>query len=374
MADYLILQRQCAHYRVPLFQRLFTEQGWRLVCAQNFLQNSGGKTSDIQPFMQPETYIFPRKKDAYLCHPPIVKILRQKPKILVAEAGTKMSSTYLLALFARFWPGRQTRVVFWGHGAPVAFARKAWQQKLGNMVKRWLIQSVDAYLCYTTADKTYLQSIGVQKPVFVANNTIDIQPMLQHRNLTAHQQNTGPYVLAVGRQTPDKNFAMLMRIFQAFQQQVPAAQLVLVGAGPAHANLQAQAGAALGQSIHMPGAVYDEAELARYFNQADIFITCGAVGLGVNHAIAYGVPVLCYAQTAVGPFHHPEICYVEAGVTGWQVPTFTEEAMLQQLLVLFGQPQSPRAQLAATLPAYAAQNLSLDNMVAAFGEIQEKMA
>lgn len=372
-SEYLILQRQCAHYRVPLFQRLFTQQGWQLVCARNFLQNSGGKTADIQPFMRPLTYIFPRKQDAYLCHPPIFKILRQQPRVLVAEAGTKMTSTYLLALFGRLWPWRKTRVVFWGHGAPVAFAQKAWKRKLVAMIKRMLIQSADGYLCYTQADKTYLQNIGITKPIFVANNTIDIEPMLARRDLAKHKENKAPHLLAIGRQVPDKNFDMLIRVFQAFKQDFPQAQLTLIGSGPVHEDLKALAGTDVGQSIHMPGAIYDEDELATFFNQADVYLTCGAIGLGVNHAIAYGVPVVCYAQTESGPYHHPEICYVEDGVTGWQVTPFTTEAMQAKLKALFSTSHSPRAQLADTLPDYAAQHLAIDNMVQAFTHIREEL-
>jgi glycosyltransferase involved in cell wall biosynthesis len=121
----------------------------------------------------------------------------------------------------------------------------------------------------------------------------------------------------------------------------------------------------------MPGAEYDEARIAAYYASADLSVLTGAAGLGVNHALCYGVPIVAYARTEHGPHHHPEIAYVNDGVTGVQVPRYTDEAMLQALREFLAAYPRPRAAFTASIGRYVAEHLSLDSMVHEFAKVDD---
>ncbi|MCU0895012.1 MAG: hypothetical protein MUD06_11960, partial [Rhodospirillales bacterium] len=78
-----------------------------------------------------------------------------------------------------------------------------------------------------------------------------------------------------------------------------------------------------------------------------------------------------YARTEQGPHHHPEIAYVIDGVTGVQVPRYTDEAMLQALRAFLAAYPRPREAFAATINRYVAEHLSLDSMVREFARVDD---
>jgi glycosyltransferase involved in cell wall biosynthesis len=64
--------------------------------------------------------------------------------------------------------------------------------------------------------------------------------------------------------------------------------------------------------VHFRGEVADQVEVARHMRVATAVVIPGAVGLAANHAFAQGVPLI----TKKGPFHGPEVEYLEPGVNG----------------------------------------------------------
>jgi hypothetical protein len=109
----------------------------------------------------------------------------------------------------------------------------------------------------------------------------------------------------------------------------------------------------------------------RLCGSADFSVLSGAAGLGVNHALCYGVPVVAYARTEQGPHHHPEIAYVIDGKTGMQVPRYTDEAMLQALRDFLSAHPRPREAFAASISRYVADHLSLDSMIREFARVDD---
>ncbi|MGZ9035397.1 MAG: glycosyltransferase, partial [Rhodospirillales bacterium] len=85
--------------------------------------------------------------------------------------------------------------------------------------------------------------------------------------------------------------------------------------------------------------------------------------------LAYGVPVIAFARTPEGPFHHPEIAYVVDGVTGRRVPTYSDEAMITALREFLTQHPDPKAAFANSIRSYVEANLTLDGMIREFGKV-----
>jgi glycosyltransferase involved in cell wall biosynthesis len=138
--------------------------------------------------------------------------------------------------------------------------------------------------------------------------------------------------------------------------------------------VRAAAGELLARSVPLPGLVYDESDLAPLFMGADLFVLAGAAGLSVNHALAYGLPVLAFRRTPKGPFHHPEICYVIEGVTGWLVDEFADHAFAARLVEVVQHPLRPRERLGAMIDRFVDENLTLDHLVDDLRRIVEHVA
>jgi len=145
----------------------------------------------------------------------------------------------------------------------------------------------------------------------------------------------GPVLLFVGRLVEEKGVRDLMQAFPRVRARFPQACLVLIGAGPLRAELEAfsrrppWAGA-----VRMLGPVRHR-ELPPYFRAADLVISpsrttrkwAEQVGMVNLQAMACGVPVIATRSGAI-----PE--YVPDGVAGRLVPEGDPEALAEVILSL----------------------------------------
>lgn len=357
-----IIQRVVAGYRKPLFQALSEAHGWQVAAASNFPNPQSLNAVTHAPWLSRFRYIF--LGNPYRCHVPLVSILKShKPHAILLEAGTQMSSTWLTLLL---WPWLKKlgftppKLILWGHGAPVAFGTSRWRKAVFTFFRRAMLNRANGYLTYTAPEAAYLQTLAPTATIGYVTNTIDIAPILPLRQPLWKTENP-LHILMVGRLTPDKHFADAITAMPQLWQHVPHAQLTIIGGGEALASLRTLAGAELNHRIHLPGPIHNESALAPYFNRSQLFWLLGAAGLGVNHALAYGLPVLAYAPNLPGgPRHHPEVYYIEDGINGWLVPTPTLTAMLSKLTELLQNPTPPRQHLGQPLQDYATTHLSLN--------------
>ena len=104
-------------------------------------------------------------------------------------------------------------------------------------------------------------------------------------------------VAHVGRLAPEKNLGLLVQAFEAMRRVRPDSLLLLVGDGPARADLQARC----------PGAVFAGMrrgdDLAAHYASADAFVfpsMTETYGNVTPEAMASGLPVLAYDHAAAG--------------------------------------------------------------------------
>jgi glycosyltransferase involved in cell wall biosynthesis len=254
-----------------------------------------------------------------------LSVAREDFQALVMSAQLRYASSLgLLALFKL----RGRPVVLWGQGydkdEDVGGAGR-WMLAAKRRANRAMARRADAYLVYTEGGRERLLEAGLDPPrVFVVRNTLDIDEQIAiHDRLrdadTARLRielglrADSAVLLFVGRLYREKGVRDLLEALRTIRSAGMTRQpieLVVIGDGPELEDLRAEARDL--QGVHFRGEVADQVEVARHMRVAMAVVIPGAVGLAANHAFAQGVPLI----TKNGPFHGPEIEYLEPGVNG----------------------------------------------------------
>ena len=240
------------------------------------------------------------------------------------------------------------RVIMFGHGVPRAtmYGRGA-PRGLKWRLRRFFAALADAVLIYGKREYDFYarDRFNVGK-VFTTNNALDTRPARKLRTsvtqadldaFRAENGLTGKRVLLyVGRLIRDKRLGEAIEAMPAVLREVPDAKLVLIGDGPDRERLEGLVGR-LGRAdaVELPGAIYDEEVLARYYMSSELAVCPGAVGLLVNQAFAYGVPVVVNDSQS----HGPEIAMVRPGRTGAFFRAHDVEDFARSVVGLLGKPE-----------------------------------
>lgn len=363
MPSVIILQRGIMHYRLPVFRRLYELFGWQVACSHG--------DHDNEPFILPFDIEMPDSSNLYRAKVPTGKILRETgAKAVISEFSLRMSSSYQLIARRRLLGGPIT--IFWSHGFNMDRGLTGVAPWIYQLPRLSLLRMADANICYSDEGMDFLGRFMPRDRLFLAQNVVDVEPM---RKLAAEvgrvEAGGKPHIMTIGRILPDKDFPMLVRVFLKFRETHPEARLTIIGDGPDAERTRQAAGEELGRSVDMVGAEYDEKRLAARFRSSDLIVFSGAVGLSVNHALAYGIPVMAFERTETGPGHHPEIAYVKNGVTGYRVPEYTERALLEGLLKFFADHPDPRSEFDASIRDYVDQTITLDHMIQGFVQVHD---
>ncbi len=153
---------------------------------------------------------------------------------------------------------------------------------------------------------------------------------------TTPHSSDGATILCVARQYPRKRVTDLLRAMVIVRRAIPQAHAVIIGDGPEHMairNLAAELD--LGDSVRLLGAVTDDDDVARAYQQADIFCLPSVqegFGIAFLEAMASGLPIVATNTTAI-----PEV--VPDGRAGVLVPPGDVAALAGSLIELLGNPQ-----------------------------------
>ncbi|HLC01949.1 MAG TPA: glycosyltransferase [Anaerolineales bacterium] len=160
-------------------------------------------------------------------------------------------------------------------------------------------REVDLVIAPSPGMKTVLEGIGVEAPIRVIPNGVDLDPYRKPIEPFPREQ-LGVYpddvlLVFVGRLGPEKNLTFLLRSFAGAQSAYPNTSLLLVGDGPEMDNLKHLSERfGLADRIRFTGMV-DYDLVSRYLAAADAFVTASVTEvhpLSVIEAMASGLPVL----------------------------------------------------------------------------------
>lgn len=365
MANVVILQRVVPPYRIALFKRLWEELGWTVAFGKN-LSVAGIPVEQDAPFLH--GYVF-RKGPFGIIRVPVSKIIADlKPDAIVAEGALQLTSTWELVL--RRLSRRRPNLFFWTIGYNPSTTDKPSQAGSGQWIYPAVYQFADGCLTYGTDGRDFLLPRLRGKPVFVAKNAVDMNAIQSARDTAGALPRRGyPELISVSRLTPAKDYVTLVKAFLIFLNSFPTAHLTIVGEGPELEAIKTAGAGAIGRNIHLAGAIYDENALAPHMNRADAFVLTGRVGLAINHALGYGLPVICTMRGKAGPLHGSEIVHLREGITGYQFETSSPESFADRLKWLFLEKPDLRAAHTDQIRNYVTAHMSLDHMLSGFKEV-----
>lgn len=362
----VIQQPVLPKYRVPVFANLSRRAGIAMTLyygdAANAPPNIEGCDFDARFVKMQQTSLLGR---TIMWHSPQWRCASRR------EADVLMLSwnVHYLSLIPALIRARANGVptLLWGHGYSKQEARwRAWpRRKIGDIAT--------ALLFYNhTAAQQYIEAGCDPNRIFVALNALDQQPIQaaqqywrQHADELAafrreHDLHESRTILYISRLDRANRVDLLLDAAAKLKSDHPKIKIVLIGKGEAKDELMAQAERlGVAQHLIMPGAIYDEAQLARWCICADVFCYPANIGLSLLHAFGYGLPVVTSDDVAA---HNPEIEALRDGENGRLYRNGDTNSLIAVLDELF-QDSVRRRAMGEAARQTATEQFSLNNMV-----------
>jgi glycosyltransferase involved in cell wall biosynthesis len=313
----LLISNRVMHYRVSVynyFWRHFRKHGWDFVVLSNELQRENQTQCQFKFLERPFNFFEYR-----------MEILRIKPEAVILFLHLKDLLLWPLIHWLKF------------SGIPVAIWTKARNlddpdNRLRNVLFDYVHTISDGLILYTDSLRKFVDEQHAGK-VFVANNTINFEdfPLIPEskdeikRELGIPFQKVVLFVGRIGEERNRKKVDHLIDIFRTLNRSDVG--LVIVGSGLSD-ELRVRMNPA--NTLYF-GEIHDpeNRQISRIFKMADICSIPGHVGLGLNQAFFWGLPMV--TERGKQP---PEIEYLRDGENGFIVPEDDWLALRHSLLLL----------------------------------------
>jgi glycosyltransferase involved in cell wall biosynthesis len=344
----LLISNRVMHYRVSVynyFWRHFQENGWEFAVLTNELQRTNQNQCQFELMERPFKFSTYREEIKRFRPDAVILFLHMKDRIL--------------------WP-----LIHWLKltGIPVALWTKARNlDDLDNWVRNaffdYLHLISDGLILYTASLMRFIPERRQHK-VFVANNTINFEdfPPISGSKEQIKRELGIPFekvVLFAGRIGEEKNRKKVDHLIELFRDlDRKDAGLVIVGSGLSE-ELRARMNPA--NTLYL-GEVHDpeNRQISCIFRMADICSIPGHVGLGLNQAFFWGLPMV--TEQGNQP---PEIEYLVDGENGFIVPEDDRIALRDRLLFLLDNDEQ-RQRMSAHARRDILANASIDGMFRGF--------
>lgn len=344
----LLISNRVMHYRVSVynyFWRCFREHGWEFSVLSNEMQRQNLNQCRFEFIEHPFDFFRYRAEIQRINPDAVILFLHLKDWIL--------------------WP-----LIHWLKlsGIPVALWTKTRNlddpdNRVRNAFFDYLHAISNGLILYTASLARFISDRNSVK-VFVANNTINFEEFPQIReskeeikkDLGIPFQKVVLFAGRIGEERNRKKVDHLIDMFRALDRSDVG--LVIVGSGLNDA-LRARMNPI--NTIYL-GEVHDpeNRQISRIFKMADVCSIPGHVGLGLNQAFFWGLPIV--TEEGNQP---PEIEYLCDGENGFIVPEDDRYALRDRLLFLLDNDQE-RRRMSANARRYILTNASIEGMFRGF--------
>jgi glycosyltransferase involved in cell wall biosynthesis len=156
-----------------------------------------------------------------------------------------------------------------------------------------------------------------------------------------------------------KQIDLLLRAYGRVKRIYDEASLMLIGDGPLRPVLEEQARRLRLDDIAFLGYIEDQIGLADLLYTASLYVLPGLGGLGINTAMACGLPVICSRGDGT------ERDLVQEGLNGWFFAWNSEEDLARVILQAISAPEQ-LARAGTESLRLIQERYNLDRMVDAF--------
>jgi L-malate glycosyltransferase len=362
----VVVQRRLTHYRVAFFESLrhqLASRGLELVLAygegteEERRKNDGGEIAWAQKL--PVRYFLGGR----ICYQPLKSICDDASLLIVTQENKLVCN-----LWHQFAP-TPYKVAFWGHGANLQGKTSSFREKF----KRRVAKKVDWWFGYTEHTRPLIAQSGFpQDRITVLNNAIDTAEMrsqFESISPVALQQwrgklglGNGPVGIFLGSFYAEKRIEFLLEAARLIRAQVPNFEMLLVGAGPQKALVEAFCKE--NPWAHFAGMLKGQDKVMALAS-ATVMLNPGLVGLGILDSFVCEVPML---TTDCG-LHSPEIVYLQSGTNGLMTPN-TLDDYVRESIALIADPAKLVAMKAAC--KQSASEYTVENMARNFADGVER--
>ncbi len=319
MKTVLLISGPVLHYRVSVYNylsRRFREHGWEFKTLTNGVQP--GNQRPVRFELREEPFNFRRYA---------ALVLEMKPEAVILFVHLKEPIFWPLIHWLKW---KRVPVICWTKGTNLDAKESVWRDWLFNYVHGLS----DSIILYSAKQLDRLGPRHRAKAI-VANNTINFEDIPEVKEskeqikaeIGLHFKRLVLFVGTMGLAGERKKVEHLIEAFRNLEREDIGA--VIVGAGLPEA-LQARINP---KNTRYLGALYDPRDLkiSRLFKAADLFVVPGHIGLGLNQAFYWGLPVV--TEAGLQP---PEIHLLKTGRNGFMVPQNDVAQLKEKMLYLLG--------------------------------------
>lgn len=254
---------------------------------------------------------------------------------------------------------KQIPVIFWTKGVNL----DAPDSKISYTLYRFMHACVDRIILYSKNELKYIKDKYRYK-VSIANNTVNFEdfPEIMQSKEEIKKELGIPFkkvVLSVGRMGVGNSRKKIHHLVEIFHDiELNDVGLVIVGSG---VTLDVQKTMNRKNTIYL-GQVHDpeNIKISKIFKIADVFSIPGHVGLGLNQAFYFGLPVV--TEEGGQP---PEINYLIDGRNGFIVPNNNLSELKSKILFLLKN-EEVKNEFSRNARKDIIENASVDNMYKGF--------
>jgi len=352
----VLISNQVMHYRVPVynyFHKRFRESGYEFSVIADRLSGDNQKPVEFDLQQLPFDFLKYRKVIHDLKPSAVILFLHMKDRII-----------WPLIHWLKF---RRVPFAFWTKGGN-------WDDP-DSWLKYCLFNYIhalsDGLILYSAACKDFIHPRFHSK-AFVANNTLNFEsfPHVAESKEEIKRELGIPFaktVLFMGNMAADNGRKRVDHLVDIFRK-LTREDVGLVLAGPGmRPDLQRRLNS---RNTRYFGNLQDpdDRQISRLCKMADLCAIPGHVGLGLNQAFYWGLPVI----TEEG-HHPPEIAYLKPGRNGFIVPSGSLAAFEERMLEVLDHDEL-RAQLSRNAAVDIREEASPEIMFQGFHQCVERIA
>ena len=324
-------------YRVPFFNELNRRSDGRYTLELHASDHVPGFPSTSDQPIDCALHVHPCKcffgKELYWQQAMKLPSDFARGDVVIFNSNLRILSNFRLVAQAK---SRGLAVVSWNHHLSSS------SKPILSSIRQKMVASVtDHFLVYTESEREVMLQDGYRDDQVTAlNNTIDSGPIYREvkkwcdtidegqANFVSKARSSEKIrkfrteicnddqklLLYCGRILSRSRLDILVKSVAILNQQKKRFALVVIGDGPDRSTVEKLA-SDFGQEANIKwlGKIYDESLLAPWFLAADFLVYPGPIGLSLNHAMTYGLPVITHENSKS---HGPEFAYLRAGYNG----------------------------------------------------------